>query len=68
MKAIWTQRSSCLQAQAAVEAVRKGERQEDEIQTLQSKIGSLTSNLDKMYMDRLSGLLSKRTSSASISA
>ena len=46
-------------AQAAVEAVRKGERQEDEIQTLQSKIGSLTSNLDKMYMDRLSGLLSE---------
>lgn len=42
-----------------MEAVRKGERQEDEIQTLQSKIGSLTSNLDKMYMDRLSGLLSE---------
>lgn len=46
-------------AQAAVEAARKGERQEDEIQTLQNKISSLTSSLDKMYMDRLSGLLSE---------
>ena len=43
----------------AVEKVRKAENHEAEIQTIQSKIGSLTANLDKMYMDRLSGLLAE---------
>ena len=46
-------------AVAAVEEARKAERHEAEIQALHSKIRSLTGNLDKMYMDRLSGLLSE---------
>ena len=46
-------------AVAAVEEARKMERHEAEIQALHSKIRSLTGGLDKMYMDRLSGLLSE---------
>lgn len=41
----------------AVEKARKAENHEAEIQSIQNKIDSLTANLDKMYMDRLTGLL-----------
>ena len=44
----------------AREAVEKAQREnalEAELQAIQNKIDSLTANLDKMYMDRLSGLL-----------
>ena len=44
-------------AQEAVENARKQSSMETELQTLQSKIDSLTANLDRMYTDRLSGLL-----------
>lgn len=44
-------------AQKAVENVRKQSSLETELQALQSKIDSLTANLDRMYTDRLSGLL-----------
>ena len=43
----------------ALEEARKAESHETEIQALQSKISSMTANLDKMYMDRLSGLLAE---------
>lgn len=43
----------------AVEKARKAENHEAEIQSIQSKIDSLTANLDKMYMDRLTGLLAE---------
>ena len=46
-------------AEATVEEARKAESHETEIQSLQNKIDGLTANLDKMYMDRLSGLLSE---------
>ncbi|MBE5797728.1 MAG: resolvase, partial [Clostridiales bacterium] len=45
-------------AAAAVEEARKRDSSEDEIQALRNQIGNLTAHLDKMYMDRLSGLLS----------
>ncbi len=44
----------------AEEAVEKADKQnavENELQAIQSRIDSLTANLDKMYLDRLSGLL-----------
>lgn len=44
-------------AQEAVENSRKQSSLESELQALQSKIDSLTANLDRMYTDRLSGLL-----------
>ena len=44
-------------AREAVEDARKQSGLEMELQTLQSKIDSLTANLDRMYTDRLSGLL-----------
>ena len=44
-------------AQEAVEQAQKENALETEMQTLQSRIDSLTANLDRMYMDRLSGLL-----------
>ena len=44
-------------AQEAVENARKQSSLETELQALQSKIDSLTANLDRMYTDRLSGLL-----------
>ncbi len=42
-----------------VEKTRQAESHEAEIQSVQSKIDSMTANLDKMYMDRLSGLLAE---------
>ena len=44
-------------AQEAVENARKQSSLETELQALQSKIDGLTANLDRMYTDRLSGLL-----------
>ena len=44
-------------AQEAVENSRKQSSLESELQALQSKIDSLTANMDRMYTDRLSGLL-----------
>ena len=44
-------------AREAVENARKQSSLEPELQALQSKIDSLTSNLDRMYTDRLNGLL-----------
>ena len=44
-------------AREAVERAGKQSGLEMELQTLQSKIDSLTANLDRMYTDRLSGLL-----------
>ena len=46
-------------AAAAVEEARKAESHEAEIQSLHGKIDSMTANLDKMYMDRLTGLLAE---------
>ena len=46
-------------ATAAVEAADQVNAQEREMQELRSKIDALTVNLDKMYMDKLSGLLSE---------
>lgn len=43
----------------AVEKARQTESHEAEIQSLHGKIDSLTANLDKMYMDRLTGLLAE---------
>lgn len=43
----------------AVEKARKAENYEAEIQSIQNKIDSLTANQDKMYMDRLTGLLAE---------
>ena len=44
-------------AREAVENARKQSSLETELQTIHSKIDSLTVNLDRMYTDRLSGLL-----------
>ena len=44
-------------AQNAVEAARAADRTEAELQWLQSKIDTMTTNLDRMYMDKLSGSL-----------
>lgn len=46
-------------AEKAVEEARKTENHEAEAQALRNKIDSLTANLDKMYMDKLSGLLAE---------
>ena len=46
-------------AVAAVEEARKADGHESEILSLKSKIDSLTANLDKMYLDRLTGLLAE---------
>ena len=46
-------------ARKAVEQARKENATEGEMQTIQSRIENLTGNLDRMYMDRLSGLLSE---------
>lgn len=43
----------------AVEKARKVENHEAEIKDIQGKIDRLTANLDKMYMDRLTGLLAE---------
>ena len=44
-------------AQEAMENAGKRSSLESELQALQSKIDSLTANLDRIYTDRLSGLL-----------
>lgn len=44
-------------AQRAVESARKQSCVGNELQTLQSRIDSMTANMDQMYHDRLSGLL-----------
>ena len=44
-------------AEKAVEEARRAESHETETQALRNKIDSLTANLDKMYLDKLSGLL-----------
>ena len=44
-------------AREAVENARKQSSPEVELQALQTKIDNLTANLDRMYTDRLSGLL-----------
>ena len=41
----------------AVEKARRAESREAEIRSVRNKVESLTANLDKTYMDRLSGLL-----------
>lgn len=46
-------------AQGAVEEVRKAEHCEAEAQALRGKLDSLSANLDRMYLDRLSGLLAE---------
>ncbi len=46
-------------AEKAVEEARREESREAELQALRSKIDGLTANLDKMYMDKLSGLLAE---------
>ena len=42
-----------------MEQAQKENALEAELQAVQSKIDSLTANLDKVYMDRLSGLLTE---------
>ena len=46
-------------AERAVEEASKQSAVESELQAIQSKIDSLTANLDQMYMDRLGGLLAE---------
>ena len=46
-------------AQHAVEEAQKQDGVEAEIQSVQSKIESMTTNLDKMYMDKLAGILAE---------
>ena len=46
-------------AQKAVEEAQKKDSSEAEIQSVQSKIESMTANLDKMYMDKLDGILAE---------
>ena len=46
-------------AQKAVEDARVADSTEAEIQSLQGKIDALTINLDRMYMDKLSGFLNE---------
>jgi len=44
-------------AQKSVEAARAADSTEAEIQSLRGKIDTMTVNLDRMYMDKLSGIL-----------
>jgi len=46
-------------AEATISEVDKAASAETEIQSLRNRIDSLTTNLDKMYMDKLSGILSE---------
>ena len=46
-------------AQKAVKTARAADRTEAEIQSLQGKIDAMTANLDRMYMDKLSGILNE---------
>ena len=43
----------------AVEEAQRAKSHTDELQSLCTKIDSMTANLDKMYMDRLAGLLAE---------
>ena len=47
-------------AKQAVEKARKADSHESEIAALQTKIENLTANLDKMYMDKLAGILDNK--------
>ena len=44
-------------AQKAVESARAADSTEAEIQSLRNRIDTMTANLDRMYMDKLSGIL-----------
>lgn len=46
-------------AQESVSQARQENALENELQAIQGKIDSLTANLDQMYMDKLSGVLSE---------
>ena len=46
-------------AQKAVETARAADSTEAEIQSLRNRIDTMTANLDRMYMDKLSGILSE---------
>lgn len=46
-------------AQKAVGDARAADSTEAEMQSLQTRIDTMTANLDKMYMDKLSGILSE---------
>ena len=46
-------------AQKAIEAARAADSTEAEIQTLRNRIDTMTVNLDRMYMDKLSGILNE---------
>ena len=46
-------------AQKAVEDAERADSLEAEIQSIQSKIESMTANLDRMYMDKLAGILAE---------
>ena len=46
-------------AQKAVEAARAADSTEAEIQALRNRIETMTANLDRMYMDKLSGILNE---------
>lgn len=46
-------------ARAAVEAAQKADSTDAEIASLQTRIDTMTTNLDKMYMDKLSGILAE---------
>lgn len=46
-------------AQKAVEAARAADSTESEPQSLKTRIDTMTANLDRMYMDKLSGILNE---------
>lgn len=46
-------------AQKAVEAARAADSTESELQSLKTRIDTMTANLDRMYMDKLSGILNE---------
>lgn len=46
-------------AQKAIEAARAADSTEAEIQSLRNRIDTMTANLDRMYMDKLSGILNE---------
>ena len=46
-------------ARKAVEEARAADSTESEIHSLQTRIDTMTANLDKMYMDKLSGILNE---------
>ena len=46
-------------AQKAIETARAADSTEAEIQSLRNRIDTMTANLDRMYMDKLSGILNE---------